>query len=158
MKKYFLFLIFILGCSSYTPPQNYKFDNQKNFNHEFDFIWSKTLDFMMLNNLPLQTIDKVSGIIQTSSVLIPSDLRSIISDCGLIGMVKDPTYADYFSITVKINPNKSVFINCVFSNKPLQEYYSNLTCVSKGTLEKYYYDYLDGLNSGKIDAMKVGVE
>lgn len=51
------------GCAT-VPAKNYQFENSRAYsNKTYDQVWNGVIEFMTVNNIPIKTIEKDSGVI-----------------------------------------------------------------------------------------------
>ena len=75
---------YLYGCTS-TPtleePSAEKKDYSKEYQADFDSVWSSAVDWFAVNNIPIKNLERSSGII-TSEYSLGSDFTQV--DCGSV--------------------------------------------------------------------------
>lgn len=82
MQNY-LVLVCLVSISCASAPKNYDVERSVEFEESFDDVWRATVETFTAQNLPIDNIEKDSGIIVTDWMrFVPADE---IADCGSPG-------------------------------------------------------------------------
>ena len=148
---YFLKLTTIIICfaltNCYTPPQDYKVDSTTEIAKPQEVVWKKAVEYFAVNNLPIKTIDKNSGIIAGEK---PADAKLV--DCGNANatpvLEKDDAEKPKIEFNIFIKADGTKTIVSIHENigkskafKPMQGDV-DIECKSKGVFEKELLDYI----------------
>ena len=89
--KSFLVLAFaavvLAGCA--TAPKEFAFDPTVTIDASYDAVWAAVVEFFAIGSLPIDTIEKDSGLIVTSWMDAgkgPHEENKDYCDCGSAGM------------------------------------------------------------------------
>ena len=76
----------ISSCSPkiYGLRGNYEITNSIETSSSYNDVWSKVIDYFAINNIPIATLEKESGIIVASAVNISKSMVSVESENGAI--------------------------------------------------------------------------
>ncbi|MDA3843702.1 MAG: hypothetical protein PF588_04945 [Candidatus Kapabacteria bacterium] len=159
LKKFSLILIILVllfglnSCYTYTPPQQAKrITKTQLYDLSYNAVWTSLVEFFAINSLPLDILDKDSGLISTKDFKIKGlnwcDCGNW-KDMGGEFEIKDKYGAHLeFNIFVKEkNGNIKVLINMTYRgvDKNLtgmaQGGYDGI-CYSTGELENMIFDYI----------------
>jgi hypothetical protein len=127
-------LALTLGCA--TAPKPRTIENAFHFDNSYDEIWTAVMESMADLNLPIQTLEKVSGLIATDWIGFGYDKE--VCDCGGSGIAIDHERRGKFNIFVKQGAagGVEVKINTVFQvQRELMHEFSTVNCYSTGSLE-----------------------
>jgi len=136
---------FILpACASAAPPP-VTTDVRHAYQAPFDAVWEATVQVFAEHNIPIENIEKDSGIISTDWALVQKD----DSDCGGTGMFYHRDRQGQFNVFIHEVGNRAieVQVNTQFrvSVYDLNGRYTGLkTCSSTGTIESAIQD---GINA-----------
>ncbi len=145
-----------LGCAS-TPPKVVEFNPVARYDAEFDQVWEPVIEFFAaVGNLPIDTIEKESGLIVTSRMdagtgEIPHEENKEYCDCGKPGLMGHKNWTrGKFSIHVKRLPEggTELRVTCTFQQEQLSGA-STAVVASTGSLEKQIHDYVRAKILGK---------
>jgi hypothetical protein len=152
-----LITIILVSCTSYQPPKEYTFEQEKTYNQTYDQVWSKLLVFLSELGSPIKHLDKNSGFINTEFD-VPSNMFNQLMDCGVpadnLATNRFENPIGRFNIVVtKINDNETkVRVNstlrCIYNSYMYENFRwqligsSAVNCSSKGELERSLLYYL----------------
>jgi len=133
---YFLGILLIFACAGIRP-QIHQFENKEIIEGSFDKIWSAIIETFAEKNIPISTMEKVSGFIATEEMKFSSSY----ADCGSspVGIKltfwKDPL--GKFNVFVKmISENK--FNITITANYRITGNGNVQNCTSTGELEIWF--------------------
>lgn len=113
-----------------------------------DKVWERVVQFFAERNIPIQTIEKDSGIIYAEPELFGKRL----ADCGVFGtFAADEEAEGVIHMNVFVKPlsakRTALTVNVSFSNTFAHDPFiygrKKITCESKGVLEQHVLDYID---------------
>ncbi len=139
--KYSALLAAILLAACATPGQPTQFNNTRTVSASFDETWDETISYFARNNIPIQTLEKDSGLIVAESASVPGAQLRQLADCGSAGQGL-PGTARYnvfvreqsaLGVTVQINATFSQVYRDIWTGQNAQS-----ECYSKGVLEKAF--------------------
>jgi len=130
------------ACNSYNPPTSVAPKTVLPVAASFDRTWEATIDVMAEQNLPIQSLEKASGLIATAPLTVSRDRGREWADCGSLRVwnTKYAPRAAVFNVLVRGDSVESrVQINIRFVTEV--EYKSTGTrgsadCISSGVFEK----------------------
>ncbi|MBC8525857.1 MAG: hypothetical protein ISS28_08420 [Candidatus Cloacimonetes bacterium] len=146
MKKYCIFLIiFFLGCAAtQTIPPEGKVIQEIIISSTFDEVWSKLIEIITDLNMPIESVEKVSGILTTSFVSTTIERMAKISYHPEV-----KNYALFSNCRYKLN----IFVKDLGNNKvkiKIKPHYElsgqlmdrpwEIVAHSNGVLEKEIFD------------------
>lgn len=108
-----------------TPAQSFQYDNSRSVHADFDETWSRTIQVLASNNLPIKTLEKDSGIIVAENELVTAASMGEAASC--------PSSA--FATPIGGVMNYNVFVK---SSAP------NLTTVTVNTAYRMTYRDMNG--------------
>lgn len=133
----------VLLTSCATSPKQHLIANEKGFDREYDHVWTAVVQFFAENNVPIKTLEKVSGLIAAESQSFPKDW----SDCGSPGLLSQQGPYGTFNVFVKQAPQErvSVTVNCQFwcERKFSSDPWTRSECSSTGKFEDLLLKYVD---------------
>lgn len=163
MCRFALRLLCVLPVLSFTgcagsPPKVVAFDPVAKYEADFDQVWEPVVEFFAVGNLPIDTIEKDSGLIVTSwmdagSGGIEHKENEHFCDCGKPGFMGHKIWTrGKFSIHVKSAPQDGteLRVTCTFQQNQLdgaKEVVVN--CASTGNLEKQIHGYVRAKIAGE---------
>lgn len=130
------------GVSSYPLRGNYQPEKFMETTNSFDNVWENVIDFFALNNIPISTLEKNSGIIVATEIAIDESLVTIEDQFGKISNPNAWFVLPYsknavggrvtcsFNVRVKEVDNKKISINVNVSNikgQPLISWLNTMT-------------------------------
>lgn len=137
MKKYLsiIFMTAAIFCFSSCSVKTYSlqgnYDNQNKSietSSSFDDVWNKVIDFFAMNNIPISTLEKESGIISASQITINATSVAVEDKSGqiknenawiVVPYAKDRiggTVTCSFNVRVRKNNNGKTFIGVNIGN------------------------------------------
>lgn len=149
-----LMMVTLIACSPVGTKNVEKVDVDKlrHYSQSYDQIWERSIEWFAVNNIPLDKVDKTSGVIFSKYGL---DASQMIIDCGeatgSIGLNKariDGRYANINVIFRKRKDGVEVMMNVFGSaHVSLHNAYglvdeSSSRCYSTGILEAGFFDYM----------------
>ena len=143
----------IVGCTS-TPPPEFDFEPVATIDGEFDAVWAAVIEYFVVGDLPIATIEKASGLIVTgwmdagdrTGIKIIEDRR--FCDCG------EPAYLTIrkwtrgkFSIFVSKGASGAldVRVTCIYEQRRSS---AIVNCNSTGYLEGQLHEYIQAKVNG----------
>lgn len=126
-------LAMTLGCATAPAPHTIK--NAFHFTDGYDEVWAAVMESMAELSLPIQTLEKESGLIATDWISFEG---LDACDCGSAGIMTDSDRQGKFNIFAKRNAagGVDVKINTVFQVRRSFDTTSRvITCYSTGLLE-----------------------
>ena len=131
--------ILLAGCATVGQPT--QFNNTRSVSASFDETWDKTISYFAQNNIPIQTLEKDSGLVVAESPFVPAAQLRQLADCGFPGNGL-PGSASYnvfvreqpaLGVTVQINATFNQVSQNIWTGQNAQS-----ECYSKGVLEKAF--------------------
>lgn len=129
----------LTACAS--TPAVYEFDNSRTYDAEFDQTWEAVIDFFATNNIPIQTVERDSGIVYAERMYADpySDIFTRNADCNR-GIANATSSSAAMNIFVRRagGGRTNVSVNATYSQMiiPLMSYTPTaITCQSTGVLE-----------------------
>lgn len=123
-----------LGCA--TAPRPRTIENAFHFEQSYDQIWTAVIETMAELSLPIQNLEKDSGLITTD--WIGFGYSKEYCDCGSPGIAIDSERRGKFNIFVKTNTagGVEVKINTAFEiQREFMDVRTTVPCLSTGALE-----------------------
>ncbi|MCX7880657.1 MAG: hypothetical protein N2517_08345 [Ignavibacteria bacterium] len=77
----FVFILVVGGCSSYKPPSKYNYKDWADYWQDYDYVWSKIIQFFGQTGIQIKNMDKSSGFIATEMASFSGGLGTYL-DCG----------------------------------------------------------------------------
>ena len=151
MRIFVLFLSALLfvfiSCQTYYPPKTYNFEKSRTYSKTFDEVWGKIVQWFAVNNIPIKTIDKASGIIATE-YNIRIDNNTDVMDCGYSEAASEVFENHRISFNIlavkeseKVNVIVNIFPKCTKRMKAYgmsKDKLNEITCESTGNLRRKY--------------------
>lgn len=150
-----LLLPILAGCANInvTPPQQLDFEKARTYNLSQDKAWIRAVDWFSEAGVPIDSIDKSSGLIASKSLKIEG---GEYLDCGKInssGLLRSPNImkSGFFSITLREGGPERTKININFYGEfqlVAQDSWdgrvvtSKGRCISTGVLENRFLTYM----------------
>ena len=147
------FLSFVvLGCAA--PPPKYDFNPVATINGNYDDVWTAVVEYFAVGSLPIQTIEKASGLVVTGWMRAGESYvgeDKTFCDCG-----KKSALATYmwtrgkFNIFIKNLSDDTVDmrVTCTFQQNR-GTYGGIVDCNSTGYLEEQLHAYVQAKVSGQ---------
>ena len=161
-----LILLFVSGCA--TAPKKYDFNPVCSLEGSYDEVWNALVEYFAIANLPINTIEKDSGLIVTSWMDASSGAGSedkTICDCGGSGIAIPQWSRGKFSVFVKVTPSGTVDlrVTCTYQQgRKFMDAFATVVCESTGHLENNIHEYVraraTGLESPDIPIFSPGHE
>ncbi len=146
-------LLAVGGCA--TPPANYDFDPVAVIDADFDAVWSAAVEYFAVSGLPIDTIEKDSGLI-VSSWMDASEPNSYnedtrFCDCGGEGIATILWSRGKFNVFAKsaTGGGTELRVTCTYQQRrELMEEFTTVNCASTGYLEKMVHDFVEATVEG----------
>lgn len=75
-------LLFAPGCATIVPPAQPAAPTTMYVRAAYDTVWERTISFFADSRIPIQTIDKASGLIATTKFALTGEALDRWADCG----------------------------------------------------------------------------
>ncbi len=130
-------LLVTMFCGCATAPAPRTIVNAFSFDASMDDVWSATVETFAELNLPIDNMEKDSGLITTDWISFSGSGNKEWCDCGGLGMAIEDSRSGKFNVFVKqTGTTVSLRVNCQFQQRAhLGGTYVNRECVSTGALE-----------------------
>ena len=156
MKNIFIIAVAFIICScggTYEAAWTYHFDKSKTIPLSYDKVWQNTIDWFAINNTPIKTLDKASGII-ASDYNLRIGSENDYCDCGKItrGLFLNYSLRDYTGninvLARKVSDDSTkITISSFFkanrilydSNERKQVFSDVVNCNSTGRIEREFF-------------------
>jgi len=143
MKKVFILgVICLVFWSCTTAPVPRIIVNAFPIGGSFDSVWQAVIETFAESMLPIENMEKDSGLITTGWISFPGQTNEGDCDCGKLGMYVEQSREGKFNVFVKRidADNQEVKITCSYQQKyylAIDEDRQTLTrkCLSTGNLE-----------------------
>jgi hypothetical protein len=152
MARYYLLvaiailILIMMGCA--TAPKHYDFDPVCSIQCRFDEAWAALVEYFAVSGLPIDTIEKDSGLIITFWMDASGNGRSenkMYCDCGGAGIATQHWTRGKFNVFVKELPDDIIDlrVTCQYQQRrSLMDADVTIDCVSTGNLEKSIHNYV----------------
>lgn len=137
----------MFGCA--TAPAKFTFNPVAELTGDFETVWSAIVEYFAIGNLPIQTIEKDSGLIVTSwmdaSTISGSSEDKRLCDCGGSGLTSPRWTRGKFSIFVKrvAEGRIDLRVTCTYEQyRVFADAASTVLCNSTGYLEDGLHEYV----------------
>lgn len=136
----------LTGCVTSPEPQQHIFDNSRSYDASMQDVWAEAVRFFGENNLPIDTIERDSGLIQTNDLSTSATEFFSYADCstGPSPLAQEVGYIN-LSIVIRerFDGSTSAMVNTRFS---LYRTFNGMSitfqCTSRGNLEKVILDQI----------------
>lgn len=131
-----LVCIFLISCATAPPPR--KIISSFPIEKPFDEVWSALIETFADLQLPIQNMEKASGLITTDWIDFTGQTNEDYCDCGGLGLNIEVNRLGKFNVFVKKTTDNSceVKVNCMFEQTiKFGDVVSKRKCVSTGNLE-----------------------
>ena len=148
-------IIFVLVAGCATPPKTYEFDPVIVIDSDFDSVWSAVVEYFAIGSLPIDIIEKDSGIIVSSwmnasgSNIGKED--KTYCDCGGSGLGIIHWSRGKFNVFVKpvADGGTELRVTCNYQQRrELMDVYKTVNCASTGYLEHQLHEYVSAKVQG----------
>jgi hypothetical protein len=146
-------LMCVLGIACATAPKKFSFNPVVTIEADYDAIWAAVVEYFAIGNLPIDTIEKDSGLIVTSwmdaGAGMAEDKR--LCDCGGAGLASVYWSRGKFSVFVKkLDGGKAdLRVTCTFQQKrKFMDAWNTVNCSSTGFLESRIHEYVKAKTTG----------
>jgi len=135
-----LFCLYFLNCAVAPQPRQI----QKSFpiEGEFDKVWSAIIETFSELQLPIENMEKASGLITTDWIDFTGQSNEDYCDCGGLGINMEVNRLGKFNVFLKkVTENAcEIKVNCIFQQTiEFGDTRSTRKCVSTGNLEAEMY-------------------
>jgi len=147
-------VLLLSGCA--TPPKTYEFDPVAVIDADFDDVWSTLVEYFAITSLPIDTIEKDSGLIVTSWMNASGgygEENKQFCDCGGSGLSIVHWSRGKFNVFVKEAAGGGVElrVTCAYQQRrELMDTYFTQNCPSTGFLEHQVHDYVRAKVGGGV--------
>jgi hypothetical protein len=149
MKKCFILgtvCLILWGCMA-KAPQARTIVNTFPIQGSFDPLWQAVIETFADLNLPIDNMEKDSGLITTDWIDFTGQTNEGYCDCGKLGVDREENREGKFNVFVKRIDAISceVKVNCVYQQKhysPLDGKSYTRQCISTGILEAGIFDLI----------------
>jgi len=150
MKKITLFLLVILSSCATKPPVKPTIEDTQIMQAPFDRVWRATVSTLAEMALPIETMDKGSGLITTRSVRFtggwaaPKEINRVAQKPSVfLGTWSAGRYT--LSLFVRPNGKDSTNVKITAHIEAYEDYMTGEwhTCHSKGVIEKQIFDSIE---------------
>jgi len=147
-------LLFLGGCA--TAPKTYDFDPVAVIDADFDDVWSAVVEYFAISSLPIDTIEKDSGLIVTSWMDASGGYGGAderFCDCGSGGLTTYYWTRGKFNVFVKESAAGGVDlrVTCTYQQRRgVLDTNATVSCPSTGYLEMQLHDYIRAKVSGGV--------
>jgi len=141
------FLVFTLvavsGCANRLP--TFQFDKSRVVSASFDDAWARATGFFANGNIPVELMDKASGMITASDERVPVSAMSAIAACPDMALLINPR-AGHMDYNVSVQPIDEAQTRVTVSMMFKMTYfdatsdYVTYDCNSKGEVERRLLD------------------
>ncbi len=137
--------LFLSFCA--TAPVPRQITNSFSIDKSFDLVWQATIESFAMLQLPIQNMEKDSGLITTDWISFMGQKNTDYCDCGGLGMSIERSRAGRFNVFVKkISENScEVKVNCIYEQtyeETLIDTIYKRKCVSTGKLETDMFELI----------------
>lgn len=139
-------LLFFVYCA--TAPPKYEFNPVATIDADFDAAWTAVVEYFAIGSLPVNTIEKDSGLIVTSwmdASINGMKEDKTFCDCGGAGLAIPQWTRGRFNIFVKKLPAGGIDlrVTCTYQQRrSFMDSYNTVNCESTGHLESAIHDYV----------------
>ena len=140
-----LVCLFIYGCA--TAPLPRQIVNTFPIDKPFDDVWQALVESFSELQLPIDNIEKDSGLITTDWIDFTGQKNTDYCDCGGLGMSIEQSRVGKFNVFVKKITEDSceIRVNCMYEQtiqEPITDVITVRKCVSTGKLEAAMFDLI----------------
>lgn len=122
----------------YTPPETAPAQRPvRTINAPFSRVWDATIDAFAAANIPIETLDRASGLLVPKGTMYVGAAGAALADCGGVTIPSDITPRPVYPSSVKFNvvvrgdsSAASVQVRTFFASEA-----GTTLCVSKGVFE-----------------------
>lgn len=124
-----------LAACTPIPPRTYPVPEPVTIEASFGRTWDAVIDHFAVGSIPIQTIERVSGLIVTRPLRIPGtrEQAQVYADCGtdMLGTTGWPTESSYNIRVTGDSTRSSIRVTAIFAGVSALD-----VCNSKGMLEQ----------------------
>lgn len=140
-----LICLFFYGCA--TAPVPRQIVNTFPIEKPFDDVWQAVIESFAELQLPIENMEKDSGLITTDWIDFTGQKNTDYCDCGGLGMNIEVNRVGKFNVFVKKTSGDSceIQINCMYQQTirdALSEITTKRKCVSTGNLEAEMFNLI----------------
>lgn len=136
----------LAGCA--TAPKQYAFDPTRTIDAPFDVVWGAVVEYFAVGSLPIDVVEKASGLIVTSwmdaSGPGASEDKSFC-DCGGAGIATQQWTRGKFNVFVKSigDTQTQVRVTCTYQQaREFMDVVNVVPCPSTGFVEQGIQEYV----------------
>ena len=155
MKKKILTLAILsvfLCCYVPLPPPRI-IQNSFPIDRPFDDVWIVLIEIFVEMNMPIDNMEKDSGLITTGWIDFKGQTNEEYCDCGSLGMSIEVNRQGKFNVFVKKVTQNSceVKVSCLFQQKHqfADSTIYTKSCVSTGNFERQIFELIENNNKNK---------
>jgi len=133
--------LFAIGCATAPAPRT--IENSFFIESDYDSVWSALIETFAELQLPIDNMEKDSGLITTDWVEFRGQTNEDYCDCGSSGIYMEINRLGKFNVFVKKSTENSckMTVNTMWEQTlQFSDTVSKRKCVSTGNLEKEIYD------------------
>ena len=141
-----LLALILCGCAAGSLPQTYEFNPTATITTDYDAAWGALIEYFAIASLPIETIEKDSGLVVTSWM---DAANTSYCDCGSPGMATAPWTRGKFNVFVQDTPEGiKVRVTCTYQQQiQFLDYVTVNNCNSTGELEAQLHNYIQARTS-----------
>ena len=137
--------LFIYGCA--TAPAPRQIVNTFPIKKPFDDVWQAVIESFSELQLPIDNMEKDSGLITTDWIDFTGQKNTDYCDCGGLGMTIERRRVGKFNVFVKRITEDSceIRVNCLYEQTIYESFSETTTvrkCVSTGKLEAAMFNLI----------------
>lgn len=139
-----LLVIFFIGCA--VAPKPRVIENSFMVESNYDYAWTAVIETFSDLQLPIQNMEKDSGLISTDWIAFTKEQGKEYCDCGKVefGLLGRDRVGKFNVFVKKISENScEMRVNCMFEQSVTKldgTFYQRRSCISTGNLEKEIND------------------
>jgi hypothetical protein len=84
MNRLVIALVLLVACTQVVPPSSPAPIADHYARAPFDTVWQRTITFFTDNHIPIQNVEKASGLLVSTAFRLPFDRLEAWADCGKI--------------------------------------------------------------------------
>jgi hypothetical protein len=129
-------LLLLSACYKYQPPAAATPRDATHVNASLGQTWDAVIDLFGLRNIPIRTIERVSGIVATEGLSVDSVDGKAWADCGRVGRRQVPANNAIYNVLVRGDSTaSSVRANVLWRHVTLK---GNIECTSPYVWERLF--------------------
>ena len=140
MRRARLILAVLLSACTVTPPTSAPAPAEKVVRAPVDVVWPQVVAFFANNSIPIQTIEKASGLIVSQPLELSPSQRAAWIDCGRFGEKQMTVLSATVAFNVFVRPegdSTAIRVNTALSHTSAEAGIQTIpaSCVSNGHFE-----------------------